>query len=648
MRSNKAYLNCLPRQQAQALWWQKLADCGYFTNLPTETVPVEASLGRVTAHTVYAKQSVPHYNGAAMDGIAVSAQDTFGAQETAPKRLTVVPTGTPITSGCCSIVDTGDVVPAGTNAVVMIEDVFISDGVAEIIAAATPWQHVRIIGEDIAVNELVIPEHHVIAPVDIAALLAAGLRSIEVINRPKVAVIPTGDEIVATHEELKPGAILDVNSHMLAAAVAEWKGEPTRLAIVKDDSQAIKRAIFASLQVNDMVIVNAGTSAGRDDCTSDVLAELGEVLVHGVMIKPGKPVVLAICQGKPVIGLPGYPVAAMLTAELFARDVLFARHKLPKPDLPDVEATLVKQVASNVGVEEYIRVSVGNVQDKMVAAPLGRGAGLISSLSKAQGIISVDAASSGINAGSTVPVRFLRKSKPENTILAVGSHDLALELLGVFMRRRKEDIFLSCANVGSMGGIMAIRNSEAHIAGIHMLDDKTGRYNVSFAERFLPEGAWQLVHMAMRQQGLIVLPGNPKGITGLADLLRPEVTFINRQRGSGTRMLLDYQLGQAGFSFDQIFGYEKEVGTHMAVAASVMAGSADTGLGVQAAAEALGLDFIPVAQEQYDLLLNFADDDERLALIIETLQSAEFRHEVESLGGYDLSEAGKVIAAGHK
>jgi putative molybdopterin biosynthesis protein len=645
LRSNKAYLNCLDRQQAQTLWRQKLTDCGFFTNLPGETIPAQEALGRVTASSIYAKQSVPHYNGAAMDGIAVYAPDTFGAQETQPKQLTLTSPAKPYSAGCCYIVDTGDLLPAGTNAIIMVEDIHIEDGVAEIIAAATPWQHVRVIGEDIVVHELVIPEHQLITPVDIAALLAAGVEGIEAIKKPKVAIIPTGDEIVATRQELKPGTILDVNSHMLAAAVSEWGGEATRIPIIKDDRQAIKRAIFAALQTNDMVVVNAGTSAGTEDYTCSVLAELGEVLVHGVAIKPGKPVVLAICQGKPVIGLPGYPVAAMLTAELFVRDILTARQKLPAKAAPQIAATLVKQVPSNIGVEEYIRVSVGNVQGKMVAAPLGRGAGLLSSLTKAQGIISIDQTSSGQSAGTIVPITLLGKARPENTILAVGSHDPALEMLGVFLKRRLDDVSLSCANVGSMGGIMAIRNNEAHIAGIHLLDDKTGCYNTSYVEKYLANSAWRLVHFAMREQGILVAPGNPKGIACLGDLAGRDITFINRQRGSGTRMLLDYELGRAGIGYNQVTGYEKEVGTHMAVAASVAAGLTDAGLGVRAAAIALQLDFIPVAQEQYDLLLNFAADDERVAQIISILQSQEFRLEVEGLGGYDLSRAGELVAS---
>lgn len=642
LRSNKAYLQCLERQQAQELWWNKITENGFFADLPREMVPVEAALGRVTAYSIYAKQSVPHYNSAAMDGIAVLAQDTFGAQEVEPKYLTILSPEKTFTAGCCYIVDTGDVLPAGTNTVIMVEDIQICDGVAEIIGATAPWQHVRIIGEDIVANELVIPEHHVIIPVDIAALLAAGLEEVQVVKRPQVGIIPTGDEIVATSQELKPGTILDVNSHMLAAAVKDWGGQPDRIGIVKDNALDIREAVWASLQRNDMVIINAGTSAGREDYTADVLADLGEVFVHGVAIKPGKPVILAICQGKPVIGLPGYPVSAMLTAELFVRDILFARQKLPQWETPKMEVTLAKQVASTIGVEEYIRVSIGNVQGKMVAAPISRGAGLISSLTKAHGIIHVEQSSAGLGAGAVVPVRLLRNFQPEHTILSVGSHDLALELLGVFLRRKMGNVSLSCANVGSMGGIMAIRNNEAHIAGIHLLDDQTGIYNLSYVEKFLPNTPCHLVHLAMRQQGLMVVPGNVKGIAGLSDLVREDISFINRQRGSGTRMLLDYELAKLDLDRKEISGYEKEVGTHMAVAASIAAGTADVGLGVQAAAVALGLDFIPIAQEQYDLLLNFPENDERLQAIIDILQTTEFRQEVESLGGYDLKNAGEL------
>ncbi|SDE42329.1 molybdopterin biosynthesis protein [Sporomusa acidovorans] len=644
MHKGKAYLHCLPRQQAERIWWDKLTAIGYFSGLPVQQVSAGEALGRVTAQCVYARQSVPHYNSSAMDGIAVKAQDTFGAGETAPRKLVVLKSDEPFADAGCYIVDTGDVMPAGTNAVIMVEDVHFSEGYATITAAAAPWQHVRVIGEDIVTNEMVLLEHHVITPADIAALLAAGLDSVEVVAKPKVTVIPTGSELVATHRELKPGTILDVNSHMLCAAVTTWGGVPNRHAIVCDDYQQIKEAIVDSLQVSDMVITNAGTSAGTEDFTADILVELGEVLVHGVAIKPGKPVVLAICQGKPVIGLPGYSVSAMLTAELFVRNVLFARQKLPRPQVETVAAAVSRQVYSHIGVEEYVRVSLGEVQGKTVAAPLGRGAGLISSLTKAQGTLVINETKDGLAAGTVTPISLFGKCSVGNNILSVGSHDLALEILGVFLGRQA-NLALSCANVGSMGGIMAIRNNEAHIAGIHMLDEGSGEFNVPFVKRYLTNnGSWCLVHLAMRDQGLMVLPGNPKGIQSLRDLVRPDVEYVNRQRGAGTRMLLDYQLRQLELEPGNIAGYDKEVSTHMAVAATIAGGAADTGMGIRAAATALGLDFIPVAQEQYDLILNFSPEDERLALIIGILQSPEFRQQVEALGGYDLSKAGERVA----
>lgn len=643
MHKVKAYLDCRPRKQAEELWWEKLREIEYFTKLPVQEVGISDALGRVTSQCIYAKQSVPHYNSSAMDGIAVRAQDTFGAAETTPKTLRVLQSGEPFAEAGCYIVDTGDIMPAGTNAVIMVEDVHILDGCADIIAAAAPWQHVRVIGEDIVANELVLPEHHVITPSDIAALMAAGLDSVEVIAKPNVTVIPTGSELVATHQELKPGAILDVNSHMLCAAVTTWGATPNRHEIVFDDYQKIKQAILDSLPDSDMVITNAGTSAGTEDFTADILAELGEVLVHGVGIKPGKPVVLAICQGKPVIGLPGYPVSAMLTAELFARNVLYARQKLPQPENKTVAATMAKQVYSQIGVEEYVRVSLGEVQGKIVAAPLGRGAGLISSLTKAQGMTVINESKDGLAAGTVSEVKLFGQQQASNNILSVGSHDLALEILGVFLRRQA-NLSLSCANVGSMGGIMAVRNDEAHIAGIHMLDEATGQFNIAYANRYLSQKkSWCLVHFAMREQGLMVLPGNPKNILGLGDLARPEVQYVNRQRGAGTRMLLDYQLKKMNIEPTTIDGYDKEVSTHMAVAATIAGGSADAGMGIRAAAKALGLDFIPVAQEQYDLILNFSPDDERLALIIKILQSTEFRQQVEALGGYDLQLAGEQV-----
>ena len=644
MAREKAYLECLTRQAAQELWQKALVEAGYWSDIPEEEIPVDEALGRVIARTVYATQSVPHYNGSAMDGIAVCSKDTFGASETEPKQLRMIGANQPLAEGCCAVVDTGDLLPAGADAVIMIEDVHRKDGLAEIMAAATPWQHVRVIGEDIVVNELVLTEGQVIAPVHIGALFAAGLETVPVVAKPKVTIIPTGSELVATQAELKPGLILDVNSHMLAAAVRSWSGEDHRHVIVPDDFSELRAAVAASLANSDMVIINAGTSAGTEDFTEKVLADLGQVLVHGVAIKPGKPVVLALCQGKPVIGLPGYPVSAMVTAELFVRDPLLARQNMPAEEEETVQAISARQLYSQIGVEEYIRVSVGQVNGKTVAVPLGRGAGLISSLTHAQGVLAIPASKDGLTAGTKATVRLYERLGQQGNLLAVGSHDLSLDVLGIHLKRQSSRT-LTCANVGSMGGIMAMKSGECHFAGIHLLDPVTGQYNVSYVRKYLQDSScpWRLIHLARREQGLIVAQGNPKKIAALADIVGDDILFINRQRGAGTRMLLDYQIMTQGLDARSIKGYEKEVSTHMAVAASVAAGVVDIGLGIRAAAVALGLDFIPVGYEQYDLLVNL-EKEEELAMILAILQSPAFRQQVECLGGYDLAAAGQLIA----
>ncbi len=645
MHKVDAYLDCQSRRTAQELWQKELA--GYFAATEAMMVPVEEALGMVTAGCVYARRSVPHYNGAAMDGIAITAKDSFGASEIAPKRLRLLQNGEAHCPGGCHIVDTGDLLPEGTNAVIMIEDVHLRGAEAEIIAAAAPWQHVRIIGEDIVANEMLMPEGRRLRPVDLAALLAAGVEAVSVIRPPLVTVIPTGSELVKSQAELAPGKILDVNSHMLCAALSEWGAKARRHEIVPDDYLSLKEAVRESLAVSDMVILNAGTSAGTEDYTSRVLSELGRLVVHGAAIKPGKPVALAVCSGKPVLGLPGYPVSALLTAELFVRPVLQARAKSPQPKVRTIEAFLGKQVYSQLGVEEYVRVSLGEVAGRRIALPLGRGAGLISSLMKAQGVITVGEMQDGLAAGSPVTVRLLDEDESKDGLLAVGSHDLALDVLAMFLRR-SSGVNLSCANVGSMGGIMAVRNREAQLAGIHILNEADGSYNLVTLKKYLPERNWRLLHLAMREQGLIVPAGNPKRLRGIEDLADGSLQFVNRQRGSGTRMLLDYRLKKLALDASAICGYEKEVGTHMAVAASVAAGAADAGLGIRAAAEALGLDFIAVGEEQYDLLVDLPHDDQRFTALRAILQSAEFRQEVEAMGGYDLSGAGEILACGER
>ncbi len=635
----KKYLSNEPLADAIKKYNDALAAAGIGGPLPGEQIPIGDALGRVTSEAVIAKVSSPFYHSAAMDGYAVTFIDTFGASETKPKRLKV--------PAQAIAIDTGDPMPDGFNAVIMIEDVEkISESEIEILKAATPWQHVRLVGEDIVATELILSENHVVRPVDMAAMIASGHTAVMVRRRPVVSIIPTGTELVAPGRALKRGDIIDFNSTLLAAMAAECGAHAVQKHIVKDDAALLKQAILDASAGSDLVVINAGSSAGREDFTSDVIAELGEVVVHGVSIKPGKPVILGIIKGKPVIGIPGYPVSAALTFVLFVKPLIYALRGLKELGPDTIAAKLSRQVASSLGQEEFIRVKVGSVSGNLIATPVTRGAGALMSLVRADGIIRVPAQSEGIAAGQAVTVELLRAAREiENTIVCIGSHDNALDVLGNYLRKRHPEYSLSSAHVGSMGGLLALKRGEAHLAGTHLLDEETGEYNTSFIRNLLPDTKIALVNLVYRTQGFIVPRGNPKGIHGFDDLRRKDVVFVNRQAGAGTRLLTDLHLKKLRIDPDAVNGYYHEEFTHMAVAAAVLSGAADTGLAVLSAAQALDLDFVHVAQERYDLAipLDFYDMPMMQALLGIIRGDKAFRERIENMGGYDVSEMGKVL-----
>ncbi len=523
-----------------------------------------------------------------------------------------------------------------------------TDDSVTIIAPAKPWQHVRSVGEDIVATELVLPENHAIRAVDIGAMLAAGVTQVQVRRRPRVVIIPTGDELVAPGSKLQTGDIVEFNSRIIGGFVSEWGGEPVFNAIVRDEFDAITQAVRQAAADGDIVIVNAGSSAGSEDYTSAVVDRLGEVIVHGVAIKPGKPTILGTVEGRPFIGVPGYPVSASLACELFLRPLMARMLACPVEPLPRVNATATRRIVSTPGVEEFVRVKVGDVGGKLVVTGLPRGAGAIMSLVKADGIVRVPPSAQGVDEGAVVQVELLRSlDQVRRTIVAIGSHDLALDILSTFLARAYPGMSLSSAHVGSMGGLLAMRRGEAHIAGTHLIDEATGEYNIPYVKRLLDAEDYALVNLVHREQGFIVLPGNPKSITGFGDLVREGIVFVNRQRGAGTRVLLDMELGKLGIDPDALKGYSHEEYTHMGVAASVANGAADAGLGIHSAASALGLGFIPVSTERYDLLTtrDFLKSDMMNALLA-VVRSDEFKHAVLGLGGYDLSDTGKVVWQG--
>ncbi len=604
-----------------------------------ERVPVEESAGRITAAAVEAKISSPFFHSSAMDGYAVRFHETFGASETSPLRLRLEEQAV--------AVNTGDPLPEGFNAVVMVEDVNVAGGYIEITEAVTPYQHVRTVGEDIVRTELILPENQRIRPVDIGALLAGGHTEVLVRKPPSATIIPTGNEVVAPGTSpLRRGNIIDFNSHMTGALIRQWGGDYRRQGIVEDDKERLKETILDSLEGSDLVVVIAGSSAGTKDFTPDAVGELGRIIVHGVNIKPGKPILLATVGDKPVIGLPGYPVSAYITFELFGKPLIYHLLGLA-PETPEVlRALLTRPVPSSLGQEEFLRVKVGKVADKYITTPSGRGAGALMTMQRADGIVRIPAMSEGLAPGTEVEVSLLRpRDEIEKTIVSIGSHDNTLDILANILKKRFPSYSLSSAHVGSMGGIMAIRKGEAHVAGTHLLDESSGEYNIPFIKRLLKDIPLVVVNLVHRQQGLIVPKGNPKNIGGIDDLARPGIVFINRQNGSGTRLLTDKCLKDSNIDPREIEGYDREEYTHMGVASAVASGMADTGMGILSAAVALGLDFVPVTSERYDLVIRREHLETPLiqALLHILREDGEFRRLVTDLGGYDVSDMGKVI-----
>ena len=636
------YLDEAPLDQAVQAFFAALDGRRVVGTLPGEPVPVDvAAMGRITAEPVFARISSPHYHACAMDGAAVKSDSTFAASERRPVTLRL--------GEDAIMADTGDPLPFGFDAVIMVEDlVETTDDTVTIIAPAKPWQHVRSVGEDIVATELVLPENHAIRAIDIGAMLAAGVTQVEVRRRPRVAIIPTGDELVAPGSKLRAGDIVEFNSRIIGGFVSEWGGETVFCDIVRDEFEAITQAVQQAAAESDIVIVNAGSSAGSEDYTSAVAGRLGEVIVHGVAVKPGKPTILGIVEGRPFIGVPGYPVSASLACELFLKPLMARMLAHPVEPLPQVTATATRRIVSTPGVTEFVRVKVGDVGGKLVVTPLPRGAGAIMSLVKADGIVRVPPEIQGIDEGASVQVELLRSlNQIRRTIMAIGSHDLALDILATFLARAYPGMSLSSAHVGSMGGLMAMRRGEAHIAGTHLIHEETGEYNVPYVERLLDAENYALVNLVHREQGFIVLPGNPKNIAGVGDLAREGVAFVNRQRGAGTRVLLDMELGRLGIDPYAVKGYSHEEYTHMGVAASVANGAADVGLGIRSAAVALGLDFVPVSMEQYDLLTTREFlESEMMNALLAVIRSDEFKRAVLAMGGYDLSDTGKVVWQG--
>jgi putative molybdopterin biosynthesis protein len=651
------YLHDIPLSEAQARLAEALKAAGKWGLLERVEIPLdENALGRVLAEPVWARLSSPHYHASAMDGFAVRSQETAGAMPNMPVSLAY--------GSQTTYLDTGDPLPEWADAVIPIENVEPLDEAGKlstearhpaairIRAAVTPWSHVRALGEDIVATQLVLPTGHTLRPVDLGAVAASGHSRIKVARRPRVAILPTGTELVSIGQPVKAGDIIEYNSLMLAAQVITWGGEAERFPITPDDYEQIRLRVSEAAEKFDLILLNAGSSAGSEDFSAAVIESLGELLVHGVAVRPGHPVILGMLKRAsgaaddriPIIGMPGYPVSAALTGEIFVAPLIARWCGRQPPESQTITAAFTRKITSPGGDDDFVRVAVGKVGNRTLAAPLSRGAGVISSLVRADGIALLPRGSQGAAAGDEVTVHLYRTpAEIDRTIFAIGSHDISLDLLAQYLA--PENRRLASANAGSLGGLIALRRGEAHLAGSHLLNPDTGEYNLSYIDQYLPGVPVRVMALVGRQQGLLLKKGNPKKLNSLEDLAREDVAFINRQRGAGTRVLLDYHLGLLGISPQSIRGYEQEEYTHLGVAAAVASGRADCGLGIAAAAQALELDFISLYDERYDLVIpkEYANQD-LLAPLFKVIEMPEFRQAVGNLPGYDVSIMGTLIA----
>ncbi len=639
MKKRNIYLEMKSLEEAQEVFRSRFDP---IRRTAPEEIPVEDALGRVTAEPVFARFSAPTYHSAAMDGIAVRAQDTYGTNERNPKTLEI--------DRDALWINTGQVLPEGYDSVIMVEKVHQKDDkTVEILSPSYPWQNIRKVGEDIVTTQLLFPQDHRIRPYDMGALVSAGILNLNVWRRPRVAIIPTGSELihlrdVRTQDQIKKGQIVEYNSLILSCLVRECMGEPFIHDIVIDVEENIRQALKEAVESDmDVVLINAGSSAGSKDYTAAIIGEMGEVLVHGVAMMPGKPTILGVINDKPVIGNPGYTVSATLSFKQFVRPLLFGLQGMRPPKKATVAVRPTRDIPSKLGIEEFLRVNIGKVGEKTVATPLPRAAGSITTLTRSEGILQIPALSEGVTQEETLEAELLvEEDELNNTVSVIGSHDISIDVLADEVRRKGHNIRISSGNVGSLGGLMAIKKGTCHMAGSHLLDTETGEYNISYIKRYIRGTKVSVFHLVLRDQGLMVAKGNPKGIKGIEDLCREDISFVNRQAGAGTRVLLDYKLEQLGIASDSITGYDHDEFTHMAVAVDVLSGAADCGMGIFAAAKALDLGFVPIVQEQYDLIVPSAMlDNPNMVTLMETIRSQEFRDRVFALGGYDPSKSGE-------
>jgi putative molybdopterin biosynthesis protein len=629
------FLEVVSAEQARARFTRHLD----LSPLPSESAGLAMALGRVLACDVAAPIDVPPFDRANVDGFALRSADSMGASDGAPRRFrlngeVIVCGHSPaleVTAGSATTIATGGVIPRGADAVAMIEHTdLVDDGGAPAIdlrRAVAPGQFISYAGSDIARGEVVLRRKTRLSSREIGMLAACGLGEIEVVRKPKVAVLSTGDELAALGSALGSAQVYDSNGAIIAAAVAEAGGEPVSFGAFPDDEAALERAVRAALAACDMVVLSGGTSKGAGDLSHRIVSKLGKVLVHGVALKPGKPLCLAVADGKPLAVLPGFPTSAIFTFHTFVAPVIRARAGLAAEATRSVEAEVPVRIASELGRKEFVLVALAAGENGPVAFPTAKGSGAVTSFSQADGFLEIDALAAALDAGSRARVTLIGHTAAMPDLVVMGSHCVALDVvLGALSER---GFAARTIAVGSMGGVAAAERGECDLAPVHLVDPASGIYNAHLLRPGLA-----LVKGWQRMQGFVYRSDDARfSARSAADALKvaladPSCLMVNRNAGAGTRVLIDRLLGGA-----RPVGYSNQPRSHNAVAAAVAQRRADWGIAIESVAQLYGLAFLPIAPEDYDFLL-VESRRERAAVVafLAALRDETVRAKIRALG----------------
>lgn len=587
----------------------------------TEKIGFEAALGRVIAEDIFSDVDVPGFDRAAMDGFAITAEDTFGVDEQHPAKLRVLgqveagdSAAYSASNGEALEIATGAPMPKGTDAVVMVEYTRRVAKEVLVYRPVSPGENVTGAGSDIMTGELLLRESQRITPREIGLLAAAGVAQLRVFRKPRVAIFSSGNELVKPGESTGFGKIYDINGPAVAASVTECGGEPRFLGILVDDYSIVRKRLESALQDSDIVISSGSTSSGPGDLFYKVVDEIGEpgVLVHGLTLKPGKPALIGLVRNKPIFGLPGYPTSALMIFHVLVAPIIRRLANTLETSPVKVNATSPMKFFKARGRRDLLPVQlITQFDGELIAYPMQSGSGAISSFAMADGFADLPETQEYVDEGEKMEIQLFGRELTPPSLAVIGSHCIGIDIAFTMLREDDPDFLGRTINVGSVGGFHAIKRGEADLAGVHLQDEKSAEYNVPFLSTFGLEKTAVLIRGYDREQGLIVRPGNPKNIRGIQDLTREDVHFINRNKGSGTRFLIDRHVAELASSQGtdletlskkiQGFGYEAK--SHSAVAAAVNNNRADVGFGIKTVAAVLGLDFIKLDDEKYDFLI---------------------------------------------